>query len=212
MIGVGAELAPWRIAAGMCALFGVALAILFAPRGEWATADLRNALLSIASAAGAGAFFHPIWRDRPILLLAVATILAAGMSQVLVLGFHALKLGQVAGIGASVLGGMTAAMVLGFRKRSAPFSLAPVATVLVLFSSAALAQAPIVTETKSDWALVLLLASIPAVATGVQLLLNTLNARRVAILWICTLIAASSLVAAAMFIVLLTRETNSSGY
>ena len=209
LIGAGFVLSPWRIAGALVALFGVALAVLFAPRAEWSGADWKNAFLSVASVVGVGAIFHPAWRNRPLLLLTIATIAAAGISQVLVLGFHTLKLGQVAGIGASVLGGLTVATLLMVWKWRANPHVAPVAAILLLYAVAALAQAPIVTDTKLDWVLLLLLASVPAVATGMMM---ALTKRRNLILWIGTLLAAGALIVIAMLVVLLTREANPSGY
>lgn len=213
LIGIAITLAPWRIGAIFIALFGLAAALLFAPRAEWTGVDLKSFTLAIFASSGAAALVHPVWERRPLLLFAVATIAAGGMSQVLILGFHALKLGQVAGIGASMLGGMAVAALLmvRLRKSSAISShvIAPLAIMALLFAASALAQGPIVTETRLDWVLVLLLASIPAAATGAIMLLQR---KSTVVVWISTLIAAGGPVALAMLIVLMTREPDTSGY
>jgi hypothetical protein len=209
MIGIGVALAPWRVAAGVIGLFGVLIGMCFAPASAWSSADLKSIGLAVALCVGCAAFTHPVWRQRPMLLLIVSMMAAGGMSQVLVLGFHALKLGQAAGIGASMLGGMAAGMlIVHLRQRVVPAVL-PLVSMAVLFSAAALAQGPVVTETKFDWALVLLLASVPGAATGAVWLMQR---KGVIAQWITTLILAGGPIVVAMGIVLATRSASTSGY
>jgi len=208
-IGIGVALAHGRIAASVIGLFGVLIGVCFAPAGAWSSADFKSIGLALAICAGCAAFTHPVWKQRPMLLLAVSMMAAGGMSQVLVLGFHALKLGQAAGIGASVLGGMTFGMLMLHLRRQILPTILPLVSMAVLFSAAALAQAPVVTETKFDWALVVLLSSVPGAAT---IAMSLMQRKSVITQWITTLTLAGLPILLAMGIVLATRSASTSGY
>lgn len=212
-IGLALALAPasstLRIAPLILGVFGLLVGLLFAPSSGWSGPEFKSITLAIVLALSLGALAHPLWSTRPLLTLAVAIVTAAGMSQVLVLGFHALRLGQVAGIGASVLGGMAVAvLILLMRRKSLP-SLLPLIAVPALFACAAAAQAPVVTETKFDWLLILLLASVPAAGTAA---LWIMQRKATLAQWLVTLIVAGGPIACAMGILLATRSQSTSGY
>lgn len=209
MVAIAVALSPWRIAGGFIAAFGLLIGLLFSPAADWSAADLKSFVLALVIAAGAAAFVHPVWQKRPLLLLAANLVAAGGMSQVLVLGFHALKLGQAAGIGASLLGGLAAGtLILHLQRKTLP-PLIPLALTALLYSAAALAQAPVVTETKLDWLLILLLASVPGAATASLLLFQR---KGTVIQWVTTLMLAGGPIVVAMGIILATREQSPSGY
>lgn len=198
-----------RIAPAVLGVFGLIVGLLFTPASGWSGGECKTIFLAISSLIGVAAFAHPLWTNRPLLLLAVAIVTAGGMSQVMVVGFHALKLGQVAGIGASMLGGMAiGVLVFCLRRHPLPPLLALVA-VPVLLACAAFAQAPVVTDTRLDWLLVLLLASIPTAATAA---LWIMRCRRVPMQWLVTLIVAGGPAAVAMGLILATRSESPAGY
>ncbi len=212
-VGLAIALVPsssaLRIVPLILGVFGLLVGLLFAPAAGWSGGEFKSISLAIVLALSLAALAHPLWSTRPLLSLAVAITAAAGMSQVLVLGFHALKLGQVAGIGASVLGGMAvAALILRLRRQPLP-SLLPLIAVPALLACAATAQAPAVTETRLDWVLILLLASVPYAATGGLWIMQRKGA---VAQWLVTLAIAGGPIVCAMGLILATRSESTSGY
>lgn len=212
-VGLSLALVPsssaLRIVPLILGAFGLLVGLLFVPASGISGGDFKTITLAIVLALALAALAHPLWSTRPLLVLAVAIMTSVGMSQVLVLGFHALKLGQVAGIGSSVLGGMAiGALILTVRRRSLP-PLLPLIVVPALLACAAMAQSPVVTETKLDWVLILLLASAPVAATGALWIMQRKGSLAQ---WLVTLIVAGGPIACAMGIILATRSESTSGY
>ncbi len=141
-------------------------------------------------------------RAGPRTLAAVLTLAAAGVSQVLVLGFYSLKLGQAAGISAALAGGVLLALLVRPRAKAAAGDLlAP-----VIAAAAALYQGVLYADAAQASWYVPCLAAGPIVAAGTHALIpERVGARRRAALTI----AASALpVLAALALALATREAD----